>query len=101
VSAGEAQFKPGDAVRVYKRGAALKDPDTGESLGFAEHLFASGQVEQAMARVSVVRLAGQNIEPGTFRKQVFIVRKDTTAQPDARAQLKVLQKQGETNDDDW
>jgi hypothetical protein len=101
VSAGEAQFKPGDAVRVYKRGAALKDPDTGESLGFAEHLFASGQVEQAMARVSVVRLAGQNIEPGTLRKQVFIVRKDTTAQPDARAQLKVLQKQGETNDDDW
>lgn len=101
VSAGEAQFQPGDAVRVYRRGAALTDPDTGESLGFAEHLFGGGRVEQATARVSVVRLAGQAIEPGALKKQVFIVRKDTTAQPDANPQLKELQKLGETNDDDW
>jgi hypothetical protein len=101
VSAGESQFAPGDAVRVYRRGAALKDPDTGESLGYAEQLFGGGRVEQATARVSVVRLAGQAIEPGTLKKQVFIVRKDTAAQSDAGAQLKELQKQGETNDDDW
>jgi hypothetical protein len=101
VSAGESQFRRGDAVRVFRRGAALKDPDTGESLGYAEHLVGSGQVEDATDRVSVVRLAGAQIAPEALRKQSYVVRKDTTTPAEAAAQFKAIQQQGETNDDDW
>lgn len=101
VSAGESQFRRGDAVRVFRRGAALKDPDTGESLGYAEHLVGSGQVEDTTDRVSVVRLAGAQIAPEALRKQSYVVRKDTTAPAEAAAQFKAIQQQGETNDDDW
>lgn len=102
VSAGESQFRRGEAVRVFRRGAALKDPDTGESLGYAEHLVGSGQVEDATDRVSVVRLAGTQIGPDALRKQHYIVRKDTAAAvATAAAQVKAIQQQGETNDEDW
>ncbi|MGI4720787.1 MAG: CsgG/HfaB family protein [Janthinobacterium lividum] len=101
VSAGESQFQRGDAVRVLRRGAALKDPDTGESLGYAEVPVGTGKVEETGARVSVVRLAGAQLEPGSLRKQTYIVRKEAAAPSALAAQIKQIQQQGETNDDDW
>ncbi len=101
VSAGESQFQKGDAVQIYRQGKALKDPDTGESLGFSETPFAKGIVEQTTARISVVKVSLAQINPADYQKQTWIVRKDNAAEDNRPGQLDQPKKKGVANDSDW
>lgn len=53
INAGmNSNIKPGSVFLVYKKGEELKDPATGESLGFEETLIGEAMATQIMERVT-------------------------------------------------
>jgi hypothetical protein len=102
VSAGASQFQVGDSVQIYQHGRALKDPDTGESLGFSEIPVAKATVAHVTPYITVVRAGGAtSFNVTDIHKQTFIVRRDVTLEVSHQQQLEQLKKGAITNDSDW
>ena len=55
IDAGDARFSVGDVVRLFRFGAPLKDPATGESRGFTELPLGEARIVHATPMISVAR----------------------------------------------
>ncbi len=99
INAGNTQFQVGDLVQVYQRGRQLTDPDTGESLGYAETPLTKGVVSQVTAQVSVVT-ASQAIATSS-QSRLLIVRKDEDQDVNSVRKLNQPDRKEVKNDSDW
>ena len=56
IDAGDSRFKVGDVVKLFRFGAPLKDPATGESRGFTEIPMGEAKIVHATPMISVAQL---------------------------------------------
>ncbi len=62
VSLGEPYFEKGDKIALFSRGSELKDPDTGESLGYSESRIGEATVVRTSTRFSVARVSADVVK---------------------------------------
>lgn len=101
INAGFGQFEVGDPVDLFKRGQALRDPYTQESLGAAEVLVAQATVETVMPKTSVLKLAGSE-QFTELKGTTFIVRRrqsEPGANPSLSETPSISVHKGKQNDD--
>lgn len=58
IDAGDTRFSVGDIVSLFRYGAPIKDPATGESRGFVEIPMGEGQIVHTTPILSVARAEG-------------------------------------------
>jgi hypothetical protein len=101
INAGFGQFEVGDPVDLFKRGQALRDPYTQETLGAAEVLVAQATVDTVMPKTSVLKLVGGEQFTG-LKGTTFIVRR-RQAEPNVNPSLSetssISVPKGKKNDD--
>jgi len=56
IDAGDSRFKVGDVVKLFRFGAPLKDPATGESRGFTEIPMGEAKIVHATPMISVAQM---------------------------------------------
>ena len=94
VSAGNAQLKVGQTVKILKLGKVLKDPYTNEKLGEEE-------IEVARGKVSSVTPASATVEADNFVMQTkaqYLVRTSKAA-TESSSNKETTNKS--SNDDNW